>query len=1482
MSDHYPGLLEKSYTLESWRTLALYLYNKGEYTKCSDLLRDCIEKHRILEKKHQGGDLKVLGKSSECDIETISAIIWMLNILDLNLALENFETSTRKSETLVKNCEERLELFSKLYNEQYGDNYQYMSTVHKCRGYIYFYKSVLMNDIDFHQRNIFIDKSQLEFEKALNINSNDVQTISGMANVLYQKGSYSRALRLFSLILLLLGSNKCPNTIRLAMACCYLRLGRPKRASECCKRGIYVFIEKSLENVEQMDYLNMNSNKPTFYDIFPDSDDTIINTDFFKSDLGAYTINKLSSFEKLTLSDFLMCLYKTREITSKSQEKNIIERNRLFELIRIIYPTHPALLIYNGDIEFFLFNSEENKDSITDKELSRMPKKSTNFYYKLRSRYQIARKQHRNSDLYGACQNYLYIINSIENINKSEYSLLGIYLSSLYGLIKINIKLQKWDLVYQYTQTAFEAIGIKSSNDLNSLKDYSLPIGYICDIVVLTISFVIMSIEDKTSIPRNISIFSQLTVEEKLLSCLHYLFFLLDRIFVVDFNVENNDIFSHRSGYMIYLLLHKVILALLVRGRKSLRRTDYSYKSIPWLISNYTSYKHSINPVPLVVLLSACLNCTLGGKSLQVNSDDSFIVENFPDNKCKQFVRDNLGLYYNNLGVCILECVTSISMEHNKLSSEQTLLNSAQKLFNNAKEWVLNELNNASLGKSNEEDTNYNCHNTLIFAEIAIRFNSAICHELGGYYAIANDEYKKLSQDYPWFTASWLRRASLALERKDLQLAAQYCEISLNTKFPDLNSKYSDKLKQHNNGKLTEYTWTPGIGNSPEAANLLLAYIYSLQKKFDKSFTSLSKVVKSKNSHFSNIGKIFLGLALYGKAKSSVQTYGNIKSGSGNLTNNIHGGTNGIVNQGESLMNNQSSIQSRIILSEVLRYETYNYIASNLITIQAAESGLVEPSMELWKHMLDISGALEGTAVTMNYISLVNLGILNAVLLTIYTQKYPPPTQHNLTLNLIVDENNNTDRRNEVLGSHPNFAEQRRILKTTVKLFQQALCLDPNEKILHLSLIRCCFDMNLWEDARRLLEKATIRWPSDITFRIGLTYCLERLVYSEMGDMERAKHPGRVKYWMMLCETVGNFYHWLAILKETFQVVDVKFIDQVKFNKLSIFSLQKYVPGIVRYNQDVNNLVQNTDNKDGCKYKLAAFPPEGIDLLPNVEYLTKQELIVSRKLRSRFEELLPIVEQVYEKEQRDVEELRIRSEDFRKKQEEEIRRKEEEERANIERVKLLSIELGKEAESIAASLPDSNQPERTKVSKKETNNDGDAYGDDYEDDYGKSDSDSENSRSVTDGSDNSHSESEYGSDDASEKSQDNSKNKNNDSNVKSKLKSKQKPSDFSKKIKTKKSKGDNSDIKVNKKPSEKEEKKLLKLKRLQEQTAALLELNDETSFNGDEKQLENEDNIANNKTKSRLKKRRLEDDTNLNEPEVQDSVTFEGNINNNH
>ncbi|KAH8740365.1 hypothetical protein FG386_002877 [Cryptosporidium ryanae] len=1461
MSEYCRELLEKDYTLESWQTLALYLYSEREYSKCSDLLRECVEKHRILEdsRERKGGDSAESAKDDKHDIKTVSAIMWMLNILDLNIALENFESNTRTSETLVRECEERTELFSRLYEKRYSGNYLFASTVHKCRGYIYFYKSVLMNEIDFNLRNALLDKSQLAFEKALEANSNDVLTISGMANVLYQKGSYSRSLRLFSLIMLLLGSNKCPNTTRLAMACCYLRLGRPKRASECCRRGIYVCIENSIRGLgEGTRDANPSSDKLSVSDVFPDSDGSVINTEFFKSELGERLINKLSSFERQTLADLLMCLFKAKEVTSRSQERNIVERNRLFELIRQVYPAHPALLIYKGDVEFFVFNGGEDNNCSTDRDLGRMSKRSTNFYCKLRSKYQIARKQHKNLDLCGASQNYLYILNSIENVNKAEHSLLGIYLSALYGLIKINVKLRKWDLVYQHTQTAFETIGIKSSNDLNSLKEYSLPIGYICDIVLLTISFVIISIEDKTSIPRNISIFSQLTVEERLLSCLHYIFFLLDRIFMDNNGAGNNNLFSHRSGYMIYLLLHKVVLALLIRGRKSLRRTDYNYKIIPWLISNYTSYKCSLNPIPLSVLLSACLSCMLDESSLKkAGNQDSFMAENFPDNKCRQFVKDNLGLYFNNLGVCLLECVTSISMEHSKLFSEQTLLNSAQKLFRNAREWVQSKANSDK----------GNAGSTVVFAEAAIRFNSAICSELGGYYANANDEYKRLSQDHPWFTASWLRRASLALERRDLQLAAQYCELSLSAKLPDLSGGNLDKSKQTSGKSHVEYNWTPGLGNSPEAANLLLAHIYSCQKKLDKSFASLSKVVKSKNSHFSNIGKIFLGLALYNKAKSNVQAQGNAKGGSSGFGTNVQGEANGRMNHGEFLMNNQSSVQSRIILSEVLRFETYNYIASNLITIQAAESGLVEPSMELWKHMLDVSGALEGTAVTMNYISLVNLGVLNAVLLTVSTHKYPPPTQHNLTLSSIVDENSSFDRRNEVLGSHPNFAEQRRILKTAVKLFQQALALDPTEKILHLSLIRCCFDMNLWEDARRLLEKATVRWPSDITFRIGLTYCLERLIYSEMGDMERAKHPGRVKYWMMLCETVGSFYHWLAILKETFQVTDMKFINQVKFNRLSIFSLQKYVPGVVRYNQDASNTVQTTNNKDDYKYKLSAFPPEGADLLPNVSYLTKQELIVSRKLRSRFEELLPIVEQVYEKEQRDVEELIIRSEDFRKKQEEEIRRKEEEERANIERVKLLSIELGKEAESIAASLPDSNQAERRRT-RKEASNAEDGYGDDYDDVNGDSDGDS-----VGTVKSNASPDSEFERDSDSSNGKDNS-----DSEMRSESKSR--TDNSGKKSKARKPKDSKGGAKEsNRKPSKREEKRMLKLKRLQEQTAALLELSDEVSSVGDRSRLENDDGSNTDKVKSRLKKRRLEDDSISDGPTIQETPNFVDEVN---
>ncbi|KAJ1605300.1 TPR repeat-containing protein [Cryptosporidium canis] len=462
------------------------------------------------------------------------------------------------------------------------------------------------------------------------------------------------------------------------------------------------------------------------------------------------------------------------------------------------------------------------------------------------------------------------------------------------------------------------------------------------------------------------------------------------------------------------------------------------------------------------------------------------------------------------------------------------------------------------------------------------------------------------------------------------------------------------------------------------------------------------------------------------------------------------------------------------------------------------------------------------------------------------------------------------------------------MMKTAVKLFQQALQFDPTEKMIHMSLIRCCFDMNMWEDARRLLEKATLRWPSDLTFRIGLTYCLERLVYSEMGDMERAKHPGRVKYWMMLCEAVGGFYHWLSIIKETFQVVDMKFIGQIKNNKMSISSLEKYAPGIVRY-------------------KLPTIPLEGTDLLPSSEYLTKQELIMSRKLYSRFEELLPIVEQVYEKEQRDVEELRIRSEGFRRKQEEERRQKEEEEKAASERIKLLSIELGKEAESIAASLPDIQVEKRTKSAKRERGGsgferlDGPRNEDDLDDDESviRSDSDSYSDSGSGSGS-GSDSDSQSDARPGSDLDDDAEKSKKPKAARPSKHKEKinRKKKDRGKSGKSGRGRSPHSSdgepeldgkdpdrtdsasepepheprAKKSKKPkdakkSKREEKRLLKLRRLEEQTAALLEEEYRGGFDHDgyNEEMTHPDQME-NQGRSRLKKRRFEDNASLDNP----------------
>ncbi|OII74796.1 uncharacterized protein cubi_00349 [Cryptosporidium ubiquitum] len=1453
-------LKSEGFTLESWHSLALHLYNTGKFEKCETLLQECIEEYELLDQKLSQN--QPLNEKSELSINLLKSAlqtIGMLTMLELNLALDCFETNFRRSESILRKSEERLKQFMKLYSQNYDSCNEFQS-IHKYWGFLYFYKSTITNEVDLSQRNTLLDQAEKEFSLSLESNTKDTQAISGLANVLYQKMSFSRALRLFSTLLLILGSEKCPNTVRLAMACCYLRLGNFKKSQECCKRAIFIskFGAKCKEDTNATDNTD-KENMEALFTTRKGQEEAVLNRDLLED--PAF-IDSLSQFERQTLSDLLLCF-------SKSTNYKGLSLKEAFEMVAKIFPRHPALVLYASNAEFYLGSAPNNN---FERELHNISKRCSNFYCSLEAHFQIAKRLHFRKDITNAHFHYSTVIDTLKSFYKTDKSLLDLYLSCLLGAIKTSCGLQKWDIATRYIQKAFDSMGIKGS--VESLKDYKLPIEYLYEFLIPTISLVIMSIEDPAMIPTTISIFSQLTIEERLLNCLHYLFFILDKMDEID----------SKQCYVIIFLLQKITTSLLSRGRRTIRRTDYNYKVIFTLISKYTNYSASLSPLPLVVLLFSCLkyltvNChssPLSNENQSKSSSDNLIMNAISYFKYKDLVKENYGIYLNNLGVCIMECATSLSPEHCSLgSNEYTMLNDSLRIFVQSREW----LTKSSISS-----------NKVI--EIVIRFNSAICYEFKGFYANANDEYKRLTSEFPWFTSAWLRRACLALERNDFQLAAQYCELSLNSKSPEIGSL--NLASNSDPSSSSVYSWAPGIGNNHESANLLLSHIYSCQKKPDKSFSALSKVIKSKNAHYSNIGKVFLGLALYNKAKSQTQ--------SGYSS--------------EMSMYNPTSIQSRLVLSEVLRHETFNYIASNLILIQVAECGLLEPSKDMWKYMTDISSAMEGAASFMHYVALINLGVLHAALLAVSTQRNPPPVQHNLTLKSIVDDNNvgGIDRRNEVLGSHPHFAEQKRIMKTAVKLFQQALQFDPTEKIIHMSLIRCCFDMNMWEDARKLLEKATLRWPCDLTFKIGLTYCLERLVYSEMGDMERAKHPGRVKYWMMLCEAVGNFYHWLSIIKETFQIVDMKFINQIKNNKLNITSLQKFVPGIVRYNQD-NKIVLNTENKDEFRYKLSAIPLEGTDLLPNIEYLTKQELIMSRKLYSRFEELLPIVEQVYEKEQRDVEELRIRSEDFRKKQEEERRRKEEEEKAASERIKLLSIELGKEAESIAASLPDIQVEKRTKSSKRDRSDglesfdgDGDVDDNDNIDDDGsevRSDSDSysgSNTQSDTQSNLDSAEDTEENkrkhvskslkhrekskknknkarsgnivgesifSNSGGESNLEQNGSKNSDSEPESRL--------LESRLKKNRKKNKQNDIKK----SKREEKRILKLKRLEEQTAALLENEDGKNYNENEKEEKDEKHIQENvyndpiyneensgqeeiQGRSRLKKRRFQDtdDTN--------------------
>ncbi|KAH8584856.1 TPR repeat i [Cryptosporidium sp. chipmunk genotype I] len=1442
-------LKTERFTIESWHSLALHLYNSGELEKCGTLLQECLEEYELLDEKFTQSQTK--NQQSEPYVNRLKdsmQTIGMLTMLELNLALECFETNFRKAESMLRRTEERLKQFMKLYSSDCLSSNKFKA-IHKYWGFLYLYKSTIANEVDLSRRNALLDQAEKEFTITLEFDTRDTQAISGLANVLYQKMSFSRALRLFSTLLLILGSEKCPNTVRLAMACCYLLLGNLKKSQECCKRAIYIAIFGAKPS-DDTDDTDVKKKMEALFIKKEGQEEQQLNRDFLENRVF---IDSLSQFERQTLSDLLLCY-------SKSTSYKILSLKTAFEIIAKIFPKHPALVLYASNAEFYLGLTPNGN---FERELHNISKRCSNFYCALEAHFHIAKRLHFRKDITNAHFHYTIVVDTLKGFYNRDKTLLDLYLSCLLGAIKTSYGLQKWDDSTQHINKAFESLGIKGS--VESLKDYNLPIEYLYEFLIPTISLVIMSIEDPTMIPITISIFSQLTIEERLLNCLHYLFFLLDKM----------DGINSKQCYTIVFLLQKITTCLLFRGRRTIRRTDYNYKVIFILISKYTNYSATLSPLPLVVLLSSCINY------LTVNCDSpptSNEIRNNPscDNpmlksalyfKYRDLVRDNFGIYLNNLGVCIMECATSLSQEHCcSGSNEYTMLNESLETFNKSMEW----LKKSSLSSCKA-------------VEIVIRFNSAICYEFKGFYANANDEYKRLTSEFPWFTSAWLRRACLALERNDFQLAAQYCELSLNSKSPEIETLNLNPNSSTN----SVYSWAPGIGNNHESANLLLSHIYSCQKKPDKSFSALSKVIKSKNTHYSNIGKVLLGFALYNKAKS--------QSGY----------------SGEMSMYNPTSIQSRLVLSEVLRHESFNYIASNLILIQAAECGLLEPSKDMWKYMTDISSALEGAASCMHYVALINLGVLHATLLTVSTQRNPPPAQHNLTLKSIVDDNNvgGIDTRNEILGSHPHFAEQKRIMKTAVKLFQHALQFDPTEKTVHMSLIRCCFDMNMWEDARKLLEKATLRWPSDLTFKIGLTYCLERLVYSEMGDMERAKHPGRVKYWMMLCEAVGNFYHWLSIIKETFPVVDMKFINQIKNNKINITSLQKFVPGIVRHNQD-NKIVLNTENRDELRYKLSAIPLEGTDLLPNIEYLTKQELIMSRKLYSRFEELLPIVEQVYEKEQRDVEELRIRSEDFRKKQEEERRRKEEEDKAASERIKLLSIELGKEAESIAASLPDTQVEKRVKSSKRDRSDDLEKLD---EDDGEIDDEDEYEDESAPRSESDSHSGSDNQSETRSDPESVNEAEENKRQNISksSKDKEKNRKDKKSKKKKKKKQEGrirsskiDNgnalsnsiggSDIEqsaqktrdsdsesdnlaprlkknreskpTDSKKSMREEKRLLKLRRLEEQTAALLEEREKETAQIRESAHHNnvsgnEDNFDEEESqgRSRLKKMRFKD-----------------------
>ncbi|OII73837.1 hypothetical protein cand_017630 [Cryptosporidium andersoni] len=1254
MQSYTEKLRNEGLSLRSWISVALYYYNINEYSICLSILQDSIVYFRLLEEINED-----LGLSIN---DAISAI-GTLCILELNMAIDCFDTNYRASENFVKQCEERLKRFSLVISnvDEYPNSSIIKCKIYRYWGYFYLFKSAILKEPDLQYKHEILNKAEVEFTRALDGQFSDIQSIVGLANVLLYKKMYLHSLRLFSIVLLLLGSEKCPNNIRIGMAYCYLKLNQIPKSLDCCRRALYINLCKSNRNI-------------TLCSIF--NSDCELNMEIFTDEL----ISSKCIDEIQEIVDILLCLLNCNLEYKK--------RSNIMQLIMRLNPNCPAASLFYCDSSFYIHGTNSNKNSNNvdcDKLLLRLSRRSTNNASVVFAKYQIAKRSHQSGDIRSAHSQYIYIV---ENLYDSQYEANSlIILASILGVIQTSCELQQWDTASQYIQKSFDIFKIHKGS-LDSLKKSNVPSCFLYDFIVILVCLVITSIEDPNIIPRSVSLLAQITAEERLIICLQYLFYILDFIAKdkneypnqeylnvdngenkLDDNIVSRDnIDSHinnsnrnnrdigkSDGIMSYLLLHKVCTALLLRGRKTLRRDDFRSKSIEWLIRDFTDYSTKVDPIPILLISIACLkkitqiaeydnheNCTVcitNNKSTDsvVTSDtlkeNSFIVLNlFPDQKCKCLIFNNLAAYYNNLGICILEAATCMAIEHSNTPNLTFLLEDSMKNLEKA------------LKLSETSDSKE-------WISIIIRFNIALCFEYSGRYGNANDEYKKLTNEFPWFTAAWLRRASLALERCDFQAAAQYCELSLNVRKPDLQN--------------SNLVWLSGTGYNPDGSNLFLAYIYNRQTRMDKSFSALSKVVKSKLSQYSNIGKVWLGYALYNKAKTqALTTY-----------------------TGDFNIYNSSCIQSRLILGEVLKSETCNFIASNNILIQVAESGLIEPALNTWRHMIDVSNALQGSAPLMQYIALANLGILYSAMLTVSIQRYPPPLQHHLTLNSII-EDHGIEIKGGILGSHPHFPEQQRLFKSAIKYIQQAQTFDPCEKKLHLSMIRCCFDINLWNDARRLLELAIVRWPCDLRFRIGLSYCLERLVYSEMGDMERAKHPGRVKYWMILCEVVGSFYHWMSILKETFPIVDMKFIEQVKNNVLGIGSLQKYTPGSNKFNSNSNVSATNQENTMNIKYKLGAIPLEGIDVLPSIEHSIKQELVMSRKLYSRFEELLPIVEQVYEKEQRDVEELIIKSEDFKKKQEEENKRKEQEKLAEFERTKALSEALEKEAASIAASLAD--------------------------------------------------------------------------------------------------------------------------------------------------------------------------------------------------